>query len=210
MPRIRAVSALCALILGLAACSDFTSSGDPLTDAEAGELAAVLAEEGFAGFGGAPSPAMAPRANDEAAARITITINDTGSCEGSGTVALAGTLTADINEQAGTGTIEYSYTIVPNNCRVTTESNKVFTLNGDPNIEGAGVLNFGQNSYDGSLTYKGKFRWEEGTRSGACGVNLTVTYDFTVGGTTVNGSASVTGEVCGVSVNRTVTIQDVA
>lgn len=209
MSGVRAVCGVSVMVLGLAACSDFTSSGDPLTDAEAAELAAVFAEEGFAGFEGVPSPGQSPAANDEAAARITITISETGSCEGSGTVAISGTLIADVNDQAGTGTLEYSYTITPANCRVTTESDKVFTISGDPNLKASGNMDLTETSLEGQVNYEGKFTWTEGTRAGACGVNLQANYAFTFGGTTINGSASVTGEVCGATVNRTITIQDV-
>lgn len=206
---IRAVCGVSALVLGLAACSDFTSSGDPLTDAEAAELAAVFAEEGFAGFEGVASPAQSPGANDEADARVTLTINDSGPCDGGGTATIAGTVTADIDEQAGTGTLEFEYTLTPTNCVFTTEGDKVFTISGDPNLKASGNMDLTETSLEGQFNYEGKFSWTEGSRAGACGVNIQVNYDFTFGGTTLNGSASVTGEVCGVTVNRTITIQDV-
>lgn len=211
MLRIRAMSGLCAVVLGLAACGDATSSGDPLTEAEAAELAAVFAEEGFAGFGTAASQGQQAPGSDEAATvRITQTISGTESCEGSGTVAFSGTLVIDVNDQTGTGTIEFNYTIAPANCRVTTESNKVFTLSGDPNIKGTGQFNITQTGFNGSLTYEGRFRWEAADgRAGACAVNLQSTYNFTTSGTTVNGTATLSGEVCGHSISRSITLQDV-
>jgi hypothetical protein len=43
------------------------------------------------------------------------------------------------------------------------------------------------------------------SRSGACGVNLEARFDLSL--TTVNRSVSVTGSVCGVSVDRSVTLE---
>lgn len=211
MLRTRAVSGLCVLVLGLAACGDAASSGDPLTAAEAAELAAVFAEDGFAGFDAAASPGMqAPGSDNAAAVRITQSISGTESCEGSGTVAFSGTVTVDVDDQTGNGTIEFDYTIAPANCRVVTESNNTFTISGDPNIQGAGQFNITDTGFNGSLTYEGGFRWEAADgRAGACAINLESNYNFTTSGTTVNGSATISGTVCGHSVSRSITIQDV-
>ncbi|MBI2071872.1 MAG: hypothetical protein HYT81_02340 [Gemmatimonadetes bacterium] len=198
-----------ALALGLAACGgDFTSSGDSLTESEAAELAEELAEGGFVGFGGqAAAPMGAP---GEAAARVTIILSDTYPCDeggGTGTVAVAGSMTADINETTGTGTFEFNYTIAPHGCQVTTSGGKVFTLDGDPNLGVAGNFTWSQTSAEGTLTYDGRFKWEASDgRAGACGVDLTANYDFNFSSTGSSGSATVSGTVCGVTVNRTVSV----
>ena len=208
MSRMRSLSGLAAaLALGLAACGDFTSSGDPLSESEAAALAEALAEGGFAGFGAQGAAPMG--APSEAAARVTVTLNDTAPCDDAGgTVAVAGSMTVDINQTTNVGTFEFNYTIAPHGCQVTTEGGKVFTLDGDPNLTVTGNFDWSETSADGSLTYDGKFKWEASDgRAGACGVNLTATYDFNFGTTGSSGSATLNGTVCGVTVNRTVSVE---
>jgi len=207
MSGMRSWSGLAAaLALGLAACGDFTSSGDPLSESEAADLAAEIVEGGFVGFGAqGAAPQGAP---GEAAARVTITLNDTAPCDGGGTVAVAGTMTADVNQTTGAGTFEFNYSVAPSACQVTTSGGKTFTLTGDPNIQVQGNFNWSETSADGSLTYDGKFKWTSSDgRSGACGVNLEATYDFNFGTTGSSGTATLSGSVCGVTVNRTISVE---
>jgi len=212
MSRMRFLSGLsAALALGLAACSDFTFSGDPLDSTDATELAEVLVGEGFAGFSEvAAAPMGSAGATGEAGARITEkrSIAFTGNCEGGGTVVLAGSISVDLDSDTGVGTIGFDYTIAPAGCIVTTESRKTFTITGDPNLKVSGDFTGSQTGFDGELTYDGKFTWKESTREGACGVNVKVTFDFNLsGGTLTTGSASMSGEVCGVSITRDITVE---
>jgi hypothetical protein len=197
------------LALGLAACGGgFTASGDPLTESEAADLAAGLVEGGFAGFGSfAGAPSRAPSAT---ATNVTVTLNDTAPCEGGGTVALNGSMTANVDQSGNSGTFGFNYTVTPSGCK-TTSGDKTFTISGDPNLKAKGDFSFssGTNSstFEGSLTYNGKFSWTSSDgRAGSCGVDLTANYDFTFGGITATGSASVSGTVCGVTVNRSVSV----
>ncbi len=215
MSRVRFLSGLsAALAFGLAACGgDTTSTGDPLTEAEAAELAEAIAEGGFAGFGGFAAPAM--RAPGETAANVTVALNDTYPCDdagGTGTVTIAGSLTVNVNDQTGAGTFGFNYTVAPHGCQVTTSGGKVFTLDGDPNIKVTGDFSFsettGGSSFEGTLNYDGSFAWESSDgRSGTCGVNLDATYDFNFSSTGGSGSATLTGTVCGVTVNRTFSVE---
>lgn len=194
--------------VALAACgSDFTSSGDPLTEAEAGELAEVLVEQGFVGFAGS-GPQQAPGA-EAAAVPFTFTINESGSCDGGGTVSISGSASGNIDENNGTGNLSYDYTVTPNGCQVTTESQRVFTITGDPNIKVSGDLELTETLFDFTFGYDGKFQWTEGTRSGACGVDVTATIEMTFSGTTgelISVTASMQGTVCGYTVNRSLTV----
>lgn len=211
MSRVRILFGLsAALAFGLAACSDFTSSGDPLSETEAAELAEALVAEGFAGFGSfGAAPMGAP---GESAERVTITLDDTAPCEGGGTVTLKGSMTADFNQTTGAGTFEFNYTVAPSGCEVATSGGKVFTITGDPNIKATGDFSWSEtstgSSFEGSLTYEGKFKWESSDgRAGACGVDLKANYDFNISGTGSSGSATLSGSVCGVTVNRTVSVE---
>lgn len=212
MPRTRSLFGLsAALAFGLTACGgDTTGTGDQLTEAEAAELAEAIAEGGFVGFGGTGSPAMgAPRQN---LANVTVTLNDTYPCDedgGTGTVSVAGSVTANVNDNTGAGTFSFNYTIVPHGCQVTTSSGKVFTLDGDPNLKVTGDFTWSETNAQGTLNYDGNFAWQASDgRSGTCGVDLTSNYDFTFSGTGASSaSATISGSVCGVSVSRTFTYQ---
>ena len=197
------------LALGLAACGGgFTASGDALTESEAADLAEGLVENGFAGFGGAAgAPSRAP---SMPAANVTVTLDDTAPCEGGGTVALKGSLSVNVNQAGTSGTFGFDYTVAPSGCQLIA-GGKTFTINGDPNIKANGDFSFtsGTNTetFEGSLNYDGKFGWTSSDgRAGACGVDLTANYDFTFGGTTTTGTATLTGSVCGVTVNRSVSV----
>lgn len=196
------------VIVVLSGCSDFTASGDPLSDAEASALAAAIVGQGFPGLGGigaAPAPGM-PGAAAAAAEKVTINLNDSGPCQGGGTVALVGQLTADVNQESRTGSLEYDFTLTPAGCVVTAEGGATFTLTGDPNVRGEGKLDWSTTSFSGSLKYSGKFLWQSAGRSGACGVDLEASLNLT-SGTSSSASASLSGSVCGVSVNRSVVIE---
>jgi hypothetical protein len=197
------------LALGVAACGGgFTASGDPLTESEAADLAAGLVEGGFAGFGSfAGAPGKAP---SMPAATVTISLDDTAPCEGGGTVALKGSMTVSGNESGTSGTFGFDYTVTPSGCK-TTSGDKTFTISGDPNLKVKGDFSFSSGTetetFEGSLSYDGKFNWTSSDgRAGACGVDLSANYDFTVGGTTATGSATLSGTVCGVTVNRSVSV----
>jgi hypothetical protein len=209
MSRLRVLPLLCASSLGLSACSSFTASGDPLTQTEASELAGVIAQEGFVGFGGAmAAPPAAPGESREAADRITITIDDASTCEGGGTVAFAGELSADVDQEAETGTFNFNYTLAPAGCVVTTENDLVFTLTGDPNLQAEGEFSWSPTAFDGSLAYNGKLIWEaEDGREGVCGIDLSTNFEVSVNQEVSSGSINVTGTVCGVTINRTVSFE---
>jgi hypothetical protein len=205
---MKMITGLCAM-LSLAACSDFTSSGDPLTPEEAGVLAGNIVGQSFPGFGGVEAaPAAAPAVGAAPADRITITISESGSCDGGGTATVAGSLVADVNQEARTGTLEYDFTLAPSGCVVMTEGGKTFTLTGDPNLKGEGKLNWSQTSFEGALKYSGKFSWVSSDgREGVCGVDLEANFDFNTGDTGSNASASLSGTVCGASISRTVEVE---
>ena len=210
MSRIGLIAGLCATVL-LGACKDFTASGDPLTQAEASELAGALVGNGFPGTGGVGAAPAAAAPYGQAAApngKVTITINDSAPCKNGGTAAIAGKLTIDVNETTKTGSLDYSFTLTPTGCKITTAGNKTFTLIGDPNIKGEGTLNWSSTTFNGKINYSGKFNWTaDDGRTGACGVDLEANVNLSSTGGAGSASASVVGSVCGVTVDRNVTIE---
>jgi hypothetical protein len=198
-----------ALAVSLAACGgDTTGTGDPLSEAEATELAEALVEGGFVGFAQQAAPMGAPGAE---AATITVTLNETYPCNdagGTGTVTMAGSVSVNVNEETGVGAFEFNYTMAPHGCTVPTSGVLVFTVDGDPNIRITGDFDWTETSASGSLNYGGGFAWDASDgRSGTCGVDLTANYNFTWSSTSSSGSATMSGSVCGVTVNRTLTVE---
>ncbi len=194
------------LALGLAACGGgFTASGDVPSADEVNDLAQALAQGGFAGFGSvAGAPSRAPAVSG------TSTIDYTGPCNGGGTVKLAGSMTANVNQTTNSGTIDFNYTFAPSGCQVTTAGGKTFTITSDPNLKVDGNFSFSSgttSTFQGSLGYNGKFNWTSSDgRAGACGVDLTANYDFSFSSTSSTGSATLSGTVCGVTVTKTVNV----
>jgi hypothetical protein len=210
--RVGLAAALSAMVT-LTACSSFTASGDPLNETEAGELAGMMVGQGFPGTGGvgagAPTAPGGVAASPNApAVKVTVKVDDSAPCQGGGTVALAGSLTMDVNEIAKTGSVEYSFTLTPTGCKATTQAGKTFTLNGDPNLKGEGKLDWQATSIGGAIKYSGKFKWEASDgRTGVCGVDLTGDFNLSTTDVGGNASANLTGTVCGINVNRNVTVQ---
>jgi len=211
MSRRALVALAPVLALGLAACGGgFTASGDALTESEVNDLAQAVAQGGFAGLGGiAAAPSRAPGA---VATTVTETLSDTIPCGGGGAAALAGSLSVSGSQGSPNGSLGFNYTVTHLGCQVTA-GGKTFTLNGDPNIKAQGDFNFSENtntstfSFNGSLDYNGKFDWTSSDgRAGACGVDLTSNYEFSFTSTTTTGTATLTGSVCGVTVNRSVSV----
>ncbi len=189
------------LLLGLAGCGDLFSSGDQLSEAEAAELAAEIAEAGFI------LPPTGGAAQRAPADRITIALSESAPCEAGGTAGVSGSLTLDFNPQTRAGTMQFSYTLTPTNCGVRTASGRVFTLSGDPNLEVTGQFNITETSFGGSITYEGGFRWRsDDGRAGDCRLSMQATYNLTATETTVSGTATVSGKVCGHNVNRNITV----
>ena len=210
--RIGLAAALSAMV-SLTACSSFTASGDPLNETEAGDLAGAMIGQGFPGTGGMGAPAPhAPggvTASPTApAGKITLSIDDSAPCQGGGTVALAGSMSVDLNQIAKTGSVDYNFTLTPSGCKVPNQAGKTFTLTGDPNLKGEGKLDWQATSIGGTIKYSGKFKWESSDgRAGECGVDLSGNFNLASTGVGGNASASLTGTVCGISVNRNVSVQ---
>jgi hypothetical protein len=145
------------------------------------------------------------------ATNVTITLNDSSPCDGGGTVTINGTMSVSANDAGTSGTMSFNYTVAPSGCQVTTSGGKTFTITGDPNMKADGDFTFTEgetsSSFEGSLNYNGKFSWTSSDgRAGSCGVDLTSNYNFSFGTSGSSGSATLSGSVCGVSVNRTVTV----
>lgn len=195
--RTRTPALALALGLALGACSDGPTDiieGDPLTEAEAAALAEVVAGSLFTAWEGSASAAPA---RGPARASGTGQINDTFPCELGGSVAVAGSLSFDVDDDTGDGTIQFSVTTDHDDCAVESEDGIGFILNGAPNITASFAIVSEGSSLSFSGNYEGAVAWATDDKSGRCSIEV----DFDLSGdvTAETGSASLTGRVCGVT-----------
>lgn len=186
--------------IGLAACGGdgATAPEADLTPAEAAEvleaLTAVSSVFDLSTFG-----AEALRSADlktlrslGSEAALTEQLDESGPCPDGGSTRIRGAVT--VNESTGAASIDVrqSYT----NCAVRTESNRTWTINGDPDIRT--IVSVTESSFTGSL--RGAIVATSAGTSGRCTVNVT---------TSLTASAvTISGTVCGESVSETISLSN--
>ncbi len=112
----------------------------------------------------------------------------TGPCSGGGTISVSGDISGTL-DTSGDGSFGTQMTITPSNCSVSGT-----TFNGDPDITIAGQISFASDNFVYPITFMEGGGIAYGPNpSGTCSVN--VTYSITAS------TCSVTGTVCGQSVN---------
>ena len=191
-----------ALALVVGACSDDPTDiieGDPLTEAEVAALAEVVAGTLFSTWEGTAGPAPAP-----ARASGTLQINDEFPCEFGGSVAVAGSFAFDVDDETGDGTVDFEVTTVHSDCQAESDAGVDFTLNGAPNITASFSVVSDGDLFSFSGGYVGAVAWETGDKSGTCSIDV----DFSLTGNLAaeTGSASLTGRVCGVTFEHSLTL----
>lgn len=210
MRRILFLLVAAFLSVGLAACGDddSTGPGTELSDQELEALAEVLFTQGFS-FTMTSGPRSEIFDSDlQRAAGVPIGPIDFGpqdvACELGGVVTVTGTVSGDLDQQ-GAGILNYSLTQVHQACTAQAEGGTQFTLDGNPSTTMDISLDTSANgAFSLSGTYTGGIAWQTGDRDGTCSVDLS--FDATGNletGTTSSGS--VTGTMCGRSVNENIT-----
>jgi hypothetical protein len=199
---MRSVHPLAGLAVGLvflAACADSTSSGDTLDSQESADIAEELLNASFDALGGTTTAGSPFSSAPLQAVPVSYPISSSATCDGGGTISVSGSLSGDIDTD-GSGTLSLSITETVTDCRITTNS-KEFVVNSDPTLQMTGDFTFVNAEPSGtqSLSFGGSFTWTSGDgRSGGCGISLTVTFD------PATATGSMSGEVCGQSVSRSV------
>lgn len=208
MRRLFFVLTIAFVSVGLVACSDDpTEVTGELTEQEAAELAEVIFSQGF-GFGSSSFDDASTFTGDpdlQATAGVPFGPIDLGPedvpCQFGGIVTLEGTIEGDLDQETGAGTMDLSLTQVHDDCGVRSESGTDFTLNGNPNTSmdlGIDMTETGDFTMTG--TFGGGIAWLTGGRSGTCTIDLTI--DASGNFETEGFSGSVSGTVCGRSVNE--------
>jgi hypothetical protein len=119
---------------------------------------------------------------------IDCTINGSASCPQGGTVSVTGTIDGTLNN--GSGSIDTTFTITPTKCALDS-----LVINGDPSVALASDLAFTNDALDFPVTATTSGGISYGPNpSGSCTINFSITVNSTT-------SCSVTGSVCGQSVN---------
>ncbi len=122
-------------------------------------------------------------------ASITIPVNDSEPCPLGGNTTVTGSFTFDENVFDGGADIRQNYS----NCRAESSTGREWTFNGSPNIRT--VMTFNSETFGGSGTMSGGFRYTSQGESGRCTISLTLTFTQTGG--------SVVGTACGQPMNET-------
>lgn len=199
------------LAVGLAACGDDDptdpdNEGDLLTEVEAESMIEALAEAGGFGFGiglGAGASATAP----EGVTIGPVTFEETTACPQGGSIAMAGSYSADIDDETGHGTYQYELVQTHDACTATAASDgSTWTFDGSPDITIDFAWTFDQTAYEFQGTQTGGIAFSGSGKSGTCQIDLTYDFSGDQSGTTYSGS--VAGSVCGVSVSHSTTISD--
>lgn len=206
----RNVAALAAgITLSVAACGgddDPTglNSGDPLTSAEAQELASEVFDILFnIGLTGSPSVAAPIDAPAGPIVRFGLAAvaepipNTSVPCEGGGTVSVSGDVSASSSSTS------FDITEQISNCVTTSSTGTTFTLNGDPNIRMTGSVTVnGQTSFTMDLNINGGIRFSTSdSRSGSCSVSISMGGTVDLNNLNNPNAISVSGSVCGQNIN---------
>lgn len=199
MNRIR--GAALAMLVATAACGDSATEvvGD-LSQAEAEALAEVVGATVFSSTSAVPgaqgAPARTPISGSES-------VSATVPCELGGTVAVDGSL-----EYSGDTDTEvnatFGVTQVHNGCVAESQDGIRFTLDGAPDVTANVSLSVSESALSLEGTYGGAVDWSTDGREGTCSLDVTLSVDMS--GTAESGSASMSGTVCGVTFQKSVTV----
>ncbi|MHB8217744.1 MAG: hypothetical protein ACYDDS_16855 [Candidatus Sulfotelmatobacter sp.] len=179
-PQAQAVSGQVVQAVTAALTSAF-SKATPALDGARPSLSTVLADAH-------PDTASSGCTSTPTGQSCNLPLSYTGPCSGGGTISVTGDIGGTL-DSSGDGSFSTQMTITPSSCSV---SGTVF--NGNPDITIAGQIGFTNSNFAYPITFMEGGGISYGPNpSGSCQVNVTYTLNAS--------SCSVTGTVCGQSVN---------
>jgi hypothetical protein len=195
----RSAVVLVAVSFLAAGCGDGkspTDGGSGLSKQASMAIFSELMVAMFSAMGQAGAPPESPSGLGALTASSPETFTVTSSCAQGGSINVSMTVDDRMNE-AGTGSIAYNMVQTPNACKVTTPSG-TFTVNGAPNLSWGGTMQFTNFNPSANFVWKmtGGYSFT-GSEAGTCQVDLT--YNMNIN----TGSGSLTGKMCGHSMNET-------
>lgn len=127
-------------------------------------------------------------------------------CAEGGEAAFSGSATISMDEARGSLEVELSGTLTHSGCTFT-GGGTTFVLDGNPGLAQTGSVIAVLETFNFSIdiTSSGSFNWTSGAKSGSCDLDNTITSEISMIDTALGGAiptATITGSVCGLSVNR--------
>ena len=190
----------------LTACESSTEpDGDQMTQDEANALVQGLYGGSLLAYGG-----ILLQADPEMLTLVPpgapLPLEAATPCTEGGEAGFSGSATISIDEARGSLEVELSGTLTPSGCTFT-GSGATFVLESDPGLAQTGsvILVLEDFSFSINITSSGSFNWTSGTRSGSCDLDNTITSEISMVDAALSGTiptATITGSVCGLSVNR--------
>ena len=194
-------------ILALAACGDDSAGPDEdrMTQDEANALVQGLYGGSLLAYGGLllqADPAMLTLVPPGA----PLPLEAAAPCTEGGEAGFSGSATISMDEARGSLELELSGTLTPSGCTFT-GGGATFVLDSNPGLAQTGsvIVVLETFNFSISITSSGSFSWTSGTRSGSCDLDNTITSEISMIDTALSGTvptATITGSVCGLSVNR--------
>ena len=204
--RLLLVLLLVPVTFVLTACESSTEpDGDRMTQDEANALVQGLYGGSLLAYGGIllnGDPAMLTAVPLGA----PLPVDATTPCTEGGEAAFSGSVMISIDEARGSIELELSGTLAPSGCTFT-GGGATFVLDSNPGLAQTGSVTavLEDFSFSINITSSGSFSWTSGTRSGSCDLDNTITSEISMVDTALSGAiptATITGSVCGLSVNR--------
>lgn len=192
--------------LALTACESSTEpDGDRMTQDEANALVQGLYGGSLLAYGGILLQAD-PDMLTVVPPGTPLPLEGTAPCDQGGQAAFSGSATISIDEARGSIEVELSGTLTPSGCTFTGDG-ATFVLESNPGLAQTGsvILVLEDFSFSINITSSGSFNWTSGTRSGSCDLDNTITSEISMVDSALSGAiptATITGSVCGLSVNR--------
>ena len=192
--------------LALTACESSTEpDGDQMTQDEANALVQGLYGGSLLAYGGILLQAD-PDMLTVVPPGAPLPLDAAAPCADGGEAAFSGTATISIDEARGSLEVELSGTLIPSGCTFT-GGGATFVLDSNPGLAQTGsvILVLEDFSFSINITSSGSFIWTSGTRSGSCDLDNTITSEISMVDAALSGAiptATITGSVCGLSVNR--------
>ena len=208
--RLLPVLLLAPTTLALVACDSATEpEEDQMTQDEANALVQGLYGGSLLAYGGIlleGDPAMLTLVPPGAPLPVDVA----APCTEGGEAAFSGSVTISIDEAQGSIELELSGTLTPSGCTFT-GGGTTFVLDSNPGLAQTGsvIAVLEDFSFSINLASSGSFNWTSGTRSGSCDLDNAITSEISMVDAALSGAvptATVTGSVCGLSVNHDIAL----
>ena len=192
--------------LALSACESATEpEEDVMTQDEANALVQGLYGGNLLVFGGTLMQAD-PAALMVVPPGVPFPLDATIPCTGGGEAVFSGDATISVNEAQASMAVNLSGTLAAAGCSFTGDD-VTFVLDSDPGLVQSGSINISLETFTFTLdiTSSGSFSWTSGTRAASCSLDNAVSAEFSLLDAALSGAvptATVSGSVCGLSVNR--------